>query len=108
MSLLWGRTFDSEKANIVGTELRALTLELLEGISSPNCLDFFPVLARFDIPGVEKKMKSVLGSFQKFFDSIIDAQMKMDMVDGEEMGKMMKKYLLQLLLELEDQEDATG
>lgn len=106
MNLLWGRTFDSEKANIVGTELRALTSEILEGMSLPNVSDFFPILARFDIQGVEKKMKRVLSSSQKFCDLIINAQMKIDMTDGDETRKM-KKNLVQLLLELKEQEDAT-
>ncbi|KAI8546474.1 hypothetical protein RHMOL_Rhmol07G0120600 [Rhododendron molle] len=70
MSMLWGRTVDSQRAESVGTEFRALVFKILELLSKPNVSDFFPILARFDVQGVEREMKRLSKWVDRIFDPL--------------------------------------
>ncbi|KAA8521912.1 hypothetical protein F0562_012774 [Nyssa sinensis] len=106
MSMLWGSNLEGEKSTAVGAEFREVVSKITELIGKPNISDFFPVLSRFDIQGVEKQMKRVLQWVEQILDPIIDERMKMD--TNKEENRFQndgKKDFLQILLELKVQED---
>ncbi|KAH7862186.1 hypothetical protein Vadar_001216 [Vaccinium darrowii] len=77
ISMLWGGTVDSHRADSVGTEFRTVVIKIFELVSKPNVSDFFPILARGDG----------------------------DQEDG--LKSKGKKDFIQILLELKEQEDAS-
>ncbi|KAF6163099.1 hypothetical protein GIB67_013798 [Kingdonia uniflora] len=55
-SMMWdGAELDGGERT--GKEFRQMVNEVVEPLGNPNISDLFPVLARFDIQGVEHKMK---------------------------------------------------
>lgn len=56
----------------IGSEFRAAASELIEILGKPNVSDFFPVLARFDIQGIERKMKKATQRIEKIYDFVMD------------------------------------
>ncbi|KAL5810978.1 hypothetical protein ACOSQ4_027546 [Xanthoceras sorbifolium] len=106
MSMSWGGSLHKEDKSRVGIQFRQMVGEYIELCGAPNISDFFPVLARFDLQGVESKMKKLSLWFDKFFESLIDNRMK-DHQDGGENKKEEKgsKDFLETLLELTQQGD---
>ncbi|KAK9276755.1 hypothetical protein L1049_006291 [Liquidambar formosana] len=108
MNLLWGSMFEGEKSSSDGAKFREVVSEILEQVAKPNVSDFFPMLARFDLLGVEKKTKKLFLWIDQFFDSIIDQRRKKDTVEGDGTFKSEeRKDFLHLLLKLKEQEDTT-
>lgn len=106
MSMLWGGTVDRRRAESVGTEFQAAILRIVDLLGKPNVSDFFPILARFDLQGVERETKRLSELVERIFDSLIDLRMKMNLDEGEEALKNKgKKDFIQILLELKEQED---
>ncbi|CAL5432762.1 unnamed protein product [Camellia sinensis] len=97
------KTITQEKVNSrVGAEFRAATAKMMVLLGRPSLSDFFPGLARFDLQGVEREMKEIVVDVERVFDSVIDARVKMEVVnDGG------KKDFLQILLELKGEDGAT-
>ncbi|KAF8380452.1 hypothetical protein HHK36_027939 [Tetracentron sinense] len=91
MSMLWGGT--------------------LEGVASslgkPNISDLFPILAPFDIQGIERQMKKLWLWFDRIFDPIIDDRLKL--INGEKgeqtSNNKGNKDFLQFLLRLDEQQE---
>ncbi|KAI7995327.1 Licodione synthase [Camellia lanceoleosa] len=78
----------------------------MEILGKPNVSDFFSELARFDLQGLERKIKVVLIDVDRIFDSVIDAMVKIGTRDGDEALKNKgKKDFRQILLELKEKED---
>lgn len=98
-SMLWGGTMESEdqedesSGRAIGIEFRQLVGEITELLGKPNLSDFFPAIARFDLQGIEKKMRVLLERFDGIFAAIIDGRKKM--------GKSGAKDLLEFMLNLE-------
>ncbi|KAK9276596.1 hypothetical protein L1049_006131 [Liquidambar formosana] len=106
-SMVWGGMLDGEKGSDQSGGFRAVVSELMVLLAKPNVSDFFPVLARLDIQGVERKTKKVTRWIERIFYFKVDQRMKMDMDEGEGSGKGEGKDFLQFLLQLKEQE-ATG
>ncbi|KAL5810982.1 hypothetical protein ACOSQ4_027550 [Xanthoceras sorbifolium] len=98
MSMSWG-----------GGGFRQMVGEFIELWGAPNISDLFPVLARFDLQGVESKMKKLSLWFDKFFESLIDSRMK-DHQRRREQGEERQQGLSGdlILLELTQQEDGNS
>ncbi|XP_060203641.1 labd-13Z-ene-9,15,16-triol synthase, chloroplastic-like [Lycium barbarum] len=106
MNVVMSTMFDSnfvEKHRIDGAEFRELVVKFLQVMGKPNISDFFPMLARFDLQGIQKEMEAVLKSVDSILDPAINERMKM-LSEGEIWGKG-KKDFLQILLELMEQKD---
>ncbi|KAL5746099.1 hypothetical protein ACOSP7_027245 [Xanthoceras sorbifolium] len=88
MSMSWGGGGGGGGGG-VGIQFRQMVGEFIELWGAPNISDLFPVLARFDLQGVESKMKKLSLWFDKFFESLIDSS----------------KDFLETLLELTQQGD---
>ncbi|KAK9291322.1 hypothetical protein L1049_019267 [Liquidambar formosana] len=108
ISMLWGGTMHGEdsKSSIVIDQYRQVVDEMVELLGKPNISDVFPVLARFDLQGIESKMKKLLLWFDRIFDSEIAQRTKVDQVGEENEDKSKgSKDFLQFLLELNLQGD---
>ncbi|XVE57740.1 hypothetical protein DITRI_Ditri04bG0113900 [Diplodiscus trichospermus] len=108
MSMLWGGKQGGDKKDAaVWSEFRELITELMVILGKPNLSDIFPVLAPFDIQGLEREMKKITHSFDQLFDSMVEARMKAATKMEKDDGKTEQKDFLQLLLELKEKGDST-
>ncbi|XP_059657449.1 flavonoid 3'-monooxygenase CYP75B137-like [Cornus florida] len=109
MSMLWGGTIEGEKNSSVGDEFQEVIEKIIEIIAKPNISDFFPMLARFDIQGVERQAKKLLVWVDRILDAVIDERMRLDGGEGLGMSKdKERKDFLQICLELKEQEDTAS
>ncbi|KAH7557460.1 hypothetical protein JRO89_XS11G0159700 [Xanthoceras sorbifolium] len=65
MSMSWGGSLHREDRNRVGIQLRQIAEEFVDLWGAPNISDLFPMLARFDLQGVESKMKKLSSWFDR-------------------------------------------
>ncbi|GLT84060.1 hypothetical protein SLE2022_023110 [Rubroshorea leprosula] len=98
MTMVWGGPLHGEERNSIGPEFIRLVRELVELLSRPNLSDLFPVLAPFDLQGIESKVKKVFLWFDQMFESVIAGRTK-------DSDKRKNKDLLQFLLEMKHQGD---
>ncbi|XP_077213776.1 cytochrome P450 monooxygenase 76AD131-like [Tasmannia lanceolata] len=107
-STLWGGTLKGNEETSVASEFRHIMLEIGELITQPNISDLFPLLARFDIQGVQRKAKNLMSWFDRIFESILDQRMKMNAEVGEanhDISMKQNKDFLDILLNLKNKED---
>lgn len=107
MSMIFGSNYvEMEKHRKDGTEFRELIVKFLQVMGNLNISDFFPMLARFDIQGIQKEMEALLKSLESVLDPAINERMKMlsDIREGEIQGNG-KTDFMQILLELMEQKD---
>ncbi|GAB4858539.1 hypothetical protein Ancab_010014 [Ancistrocladus abbreviatus] len=110
--MMWSRTVKgglmvAEEREGLGAEFRRLVGEFTLMLGTPNVSDFFPLLRRFDLQGVQKRMKECSGRFDKIFDEIITQRLTlMDQNEENESGR--RKDFLQILLELKNNAPADG
>ncbi|XWS61919.1 hypothetical protein CRYUN_Cryun07bG0165900 [Craigia yunnanensis] len=109
MSMLWGgKQGGDQKGADIWSDFRELMTELMVILGKPNVSDIFPVLARFDIQGLKREMKKITHSFDKLFDSMIEARMNVATEMDKDDGKTEQKDFLQLLLELKEKNDGAS
>ncbi|XP_019182828.1 PREDICTED: geraniol 8-hydroxylase-like [Ipomoea nil] len=95
--MMWGGTVKGKEREILGSEFREIVAEMTELLGLPNVSDFYPGLAKFDLQGMQGKMKKVAGKLDKIFQGVIDQRLKMDEKES--------KDFLQVLLQLKDEGD---
>ncbi|XP_012829097.1 PREDICTED: cytochrome P450 84A4-like [Erythranthe guttata] len=101
LNMLWsGETLGAEQGDTIAEEFFSVVTKLIDLLGRPNISDYFPVLARFDIQGVKKRMESYRKSSHRIFDVVI-AEHKKKTSSGE-----IKKDFLQILLALQKNEDS--
>ncbi|KAI3468886.1 hypothetical protein Pfo_025549 [Paulownia fortunei] len=107
-SMLWGGTVKGEERTGLGAEFKQVVGEMTGLLGMPNLSDFYPGLERFDLQGIQKKMKGLARRFDKIFETIIDQRLKINGEVGNEKGDSGKesKDFLQVLLQLKDDGDA--
>ncbi|XVE64101.1 hypothetical protein DITRI_Ditri07aG0074500 [Diplodiscus trichospermus] len=96
---LWGGSLDGEEGSRLRIQFRKRFLEFEELVAAPNVSDLFPVLAPFDLQGIESKAKKHLAWFYDVFQSVIVQRTK-----NGELGKKSQDFLQQML-ELQQQGD---
>ncbi|KAK0596308.1 hypothetical protein LWI29_014526 [Acer saccharum] len=99
MSMSWGSSLNEEDRSRVGIQFRQAVDEFIELWGAPNISDLFPVLARFDLQGIESKMKKLSSWFDRILESLIDSRTKDHQAGGE------NKDFLEILLDLMQQGD---
>ncbi|OWM71848.1 hypothetical protein CDL15_Pgr017731 [Punica granatum] len=107
-SMLWGGTVKGDERARLGAELKNTVAELTALVARPNISDFYPGLVRFDLQGIQKRVKVLAGQFDRIFDEVISQRLRIDRDGtgaGTEGGESEKDFL-QFLLELKDEEDA--
>ncbi|XP_026411461.1 cytochrome P450 750A1-like isoform X1 [Papaver somniferum] len=72
MNMLWGGTFNDEDKIRIGLEFGRVAEEVVEYVGKTNISDFFPILARLDLQGIERRMKELVSWLDSFFCSIIE------------------------------------
>ncbi|KAG8476671.1 hypothetical protein CXB51_030809 [Gossypium anomalum] len=100
MSTLWG----DDPSNLIREERRSKDLfelrkrldEFVRTFAAPNVSDLFPVLAPFDIQGIESKAKNNLSWFYGVFESVIKNRRNIG-DNGKEKEKVSKDFMQQLL-----------
>ncbi|KAI3921335.1 hypothetical protein MKW92_037539 [Papaver armeniacum] len=106
MNMMWGGTFNDEEKIKIGLEFRKRAEEVLDYLGRTNISDFLPVLARFDLQGVERRLKELISWLDPFFESVIDKRMKLDQeikLNGDQDGQENKvKDFLQVFQQLQD------
>lgn len=104
-SMLWGGTLkgDDRRADVVGAEFKQVVGEITTLLGLPNFSDFFPWLERFDVQGIQKKMRGCAKKFNKIFESIIDQRIKTEKGGG--IGGSGDKDFVQVLLKLKEDGD---
>ncbi|XWS61025.1 hypothetical protein CRYUN_Cryun07bG0090300 [Craigia yunnanensis] len=102
ISMLWGGSLHGEERSRFGIAFRPLVVEFVDLLGAPNISDVFPFLTRFDLQGIQSRMKKVLMRFDEIFESVI-AQRRKPVDQGKKREE--SKDFLQLLLELNQQGD---
>ncbi|KAJ9555217.1 hypothetical protein OSB04_009831 [Centaurea solstitialis] len=107
-SMLWGSTYvEGEKTGNLGAEYRVMVFKIIELLGAPNVSDFFPILARFDLQGVDRVMKREWAKIDLILDQIIEERIRSNASRSKEMAdKERSKDFLQTLLDLKEQNDA--
>ncbi|KAH7668548.1 Cytochrome P450 E-class group I protein [Dioscorea alata] len=76
-SMLWGGVVEGEeKRKEVGKEFREVVGDITEMLGKPNLSDFYPRLERFDVQGIQRKMKEKLVRLDGIFERIIEERKK--------------------------------
>ncbi|KAI4377900.1 hypothetical protein MLD38_015457 [Melastoma candidum] len=96
--MFWGGTLDEHRAVQIGDEFREAVMRLMTIIGKPNVSDFFPVLARFDVQGIERDMKEVVSWMGEIFEFAIDRRIANA---GKAKGG---RDFMKILLDYEDEE----
>ncbi|XP_077221283.1 flavonoid 3'-monooxygenase CYP75B137-like [Tasmannia lanceolata] len=105
---LWGSTLKGDADTGVAAEFRQVVGEIGSLMGQPNISDLFPVLQRFDIQGVERKMKGAISWFDRIFDTILDQRLKKDKdaeEENEDSNNKDRKDFLDILLKIKEQAD---
>ncbi|KAK0597578.1 hypothetical protein LWI29_026687 [Acer saccharum] len=107
MRMSWGGSLNEEDSIRVGIQFSQVVDEFVYLWGAPNISDLFPALARFDLQGVESKMKKLLSWFDRMFESLIDSRTKDHQTGGENKKeeKGSNKDFLHILLDLKQQGD---
>ncbi|XP_076937104.1 cytochrome P450 76C1-like, partial [Bidens hawaiensis] len=103
--MAWGNTVykAGESGVSLGAECQSVVSRMCKALVQPNLSDYFPILAWYDLQGVERNMKKELKKLDQIFSRIIEDRIKSNSENGvRDEGK---KDFLQILLDLKDQQD---
>ncbi|XP_077220999.1 flavonoid 3'-monooxygenase CYP75B137-like [Tasmannia lanceolata] len=100
-SMLWGGTVGKDTK--VASEFKEVLAGIVDLLGQPNISDLFPIIARFDLQGVERKMKGLMSWFDQIFDDILDQRIEMNKATGDDKGET--KDFLDILLQLKNGAD---
>ncbi|KAL0296202.1 UNVERIFIED_CONTAM: Flavonoid 3'-monooxygenase [Sesamum radiatum] len=106
MSMVWGNTIEGERKDKIGAAVSSLVARSFDLLGKPNVSDYFPVLARFDIQGVEKELSSIMQRVDEIFEDIINERTKISsgkFGGGNKNGGRLD--FLQMLMELSEKQD---
>ncbi|CAN8290395.1 unnamed protein product [Cochlearia groenlandica] len=75
---LWGSTIKGEEREIVdGAKFYEMVQEINDILSTHNISEFYPLLSRFDIQGLNKRMRALAQRTDHMFDRIIGQRLGM-------------------------------
>lgn len=100
-NMLWGSTVEGEERDTLGSDFKKAVYELTDLLMKPNVSDFYPILARFDLQGIEKKMRVLVDRFDGIFEKVINQRQENEKVEHKQ-----NKDFLQFLMDLKDEEDS--
>ncbi|MQL94165.1 hypothetical protein Taro_026822 [Colocasia esculenta] len=104
-NMMWGSTVQGEERSQVGKEFSEVVTEINDLLGVPNVSDLIPALARFDLQGVERRMKRLHVLCDKILSKIIDMRVRDAGNGGGEGGEEKKgggnrgKDFLQVMLD---------
>ncbi|KAK4486408.1 hypothetical protein RD792_009082 [Penstemon davidsonii] len=106
MSMCWGSSIEGEGRDNIAKALLPVVAKILDVLGKPNVSDYFPILARFDIQGIEKEMRGLMKRVECIIKGIIEDRIKIYKDKGQ--GAIVKEGrmdFLQMLVELNEMED---
>ncbi|KAL0446093.1 UNVERIFIED_CONTAM: Xanthotoxin 5-hydroxylase CYP82C4 [Sesamum latifolium] len=107
MSMVWGNTIEGERKEKIVAAFSSLVTRSFDLLGKPNVSDYFPVLARFDIQGVEKEMSNIMQRVDEIIEDIISERSKIS--SGKIIEDINKNGgrvdFLQMLMELSERQD---
>jgi len=71
-SMVWGQILKGSKDAAIKAEFRPVLQEFMQLLAMPNISDFFPLLARFDLQGIGRRMKAMSLQCERIIDSAIN------------------------------------
>ncbi|XP_019089627.1 PREDICTED: flavonoid 3'-monooxygenase-like [Camelina sativa] len=101
MNMLWGGSVKAEEMESVGIKFKGIISETIRLLGVANVSDFFPLLARFDLQGLVKKMHVCAREVDAILDRAIEQMQELRSEDGND-GEC--KDFLQHLMKLKEQE----
>ncbi|PIA32655.1 hypothetical protein AQUCO_04400086v1 [Aquilegia coerulea] len=102
MSMLWGGALKDDEISSTLIEFKQATVEAIALMGATNLSDFFPILAKLDIQGIERRAQKVFLWFDRILESIVKERIKLNQSDGRQGNK----DFLDILLELKDNKDS--
>nr|AXL93718.1 Cytochrome P450 [Tanacetum cinerariifolium] len=109
-NIVWGKGLakGAEDSNL-SDEIRKVVSGIVEVAEGLNISDFFPTLTRFDLQGVDRRMKKQMKQFDYIFETTIEERINSNPTVTEEASQQKGgKDFLQILLELKDQISASS
>ncbi|KAJ0790147.1 putative cytochrome P450 [Helianthus annuus] len=91
------------KNNNLAAELDMMSAKIVQLLGRMNISDFFPILARFDLQGVERDSEKIRNKLDQLFTTIIDDRIESNLKESEDEEK---KDFLQVLLNYKDEKGA--
>lgn len=109
-SMVWGNTFvQGGKDTHFVAEIHKAVSKIFELMETPNVSDFIPSLAWFDLQGVLWDMKRECKVLDQILTYLIDRRIKYNSERSKDTVQQEgRRDLLQILLELNEQKDATS
>lgn len=109
-SMIWENTsVKGANDRDLAAEFQMIVAEIVDLISQHNVSDLFPSLARFDLQGINRKMKKSLEKLDRIFTSIIDGRLEFNSKKTEDAVEQEgKKDFLQILLDLKEEKKETS
>ncbi|KAL1190856.1 Flavonoid 3'-monooxygenase [Cardamine amara subsp. amara] len=101
LNMLWGGSVKAEEMESVGTEFKTVISETARLLGEPNVSDFFPLIARFDLQGLVKKMDVCARELDAIFNRAIEHMQRLRSMDGDD-GEC--RDFLQHMMKFKDQE----
>ncbi|CAI0413809.1 unnamed protein product [Linum tenue] len=102
LAMLWGGGGGGGAAPDFAAEYREATREMTELLGRANVSDVIPLLARFDLQGIQREAAEVAERFDGIITSVVQRRLK-DLSSGKSVPS---KDLLQILLEIQSREDS--
>ncbi|XP_065858896.1 flavonoid 3',5'-hydroxylase 1-like [Euphorbia lathyris] len=102
ISMLCGGRLKGEKSTHFIVDFRKMTEEMMFLFGKTNVSDVFPILARFDLQGIEKQARKLHLKFDKILNSVIEQRLR----EGKEEKREGKRDFLQILMDYNSQGDA--
>ncbi|KAJ0751110.1 putative cytochrome P450 [Helianthus annuus] len=91
------------KNNNLAAELDMMSAKIVQLLGRMNISDFFPILARFDLQGVERDSEKIRNKLDQLFTTIIDDRIESNLKESEDEER---KDFLQVLLNYKDEKGA--
>nr|XP_043624361.1 geraniol 8-hydroxylase-like [Erigeron canadensis] len=106
-NMLWGTSLvEDEKSNNINRDFEEVITNIVELVGRANLSDFFPILSRLDLQGIERDTKQELKTMDGIFEDIIEGRIMLYKTKSKEavvVEQEGKKDFLQILLEYKNQ-----
>nr|WBW48854.1 cytochrome P450 706V17 [Isodon rubescens] len=102
INMIWGGNIGGERCHRISAGLAPVVAEIQDFLIKPNVSDFFPVLARFDVQGVAKKLTPLMQKVVAIMEDAIDESMMKNRDAG--VGEEGRKDFMQTLVDLMKEE----
>ncbi|KAL8152592.1 hypothetical protein V2J09_010352 [Rumex salicifolius] len=101
MSMSWGDTIKGGDKAEMEAGFRAAVSDLTDLLGTPNVSDFFPILGRFDLQGIVRRITRCADKLNGIVEAVIDRRRKLDEIDGGRGGEDSKDFV-RILFEFMD------